>query len=170
MKPLSFLSQRFSSSLNRDEHDPRSAYLKFYINETTPALLSMKNLQEAAVLQSRLLTTMPNMPPYILGLTNRRSKVIWVLDLSQMIGLMPISSINQQLDALVVKIGGFFSALAVYKVEGIIRVDPDDISTAPSHLSPDLVPFLEGCLMQDKTAFLILDAEALAQSPLLHHV
>ena len=169
-EPSSFLNRRLASSLDPEEKDSRSVYLKFHIDPHTSALLSMKNIQEAAVLPSRLLTTMPNMPPYVLGLTNRRSRVMWVIDISQMIGLPKISIIPQKIDILVIKVGAFMAALAIHKIEGTMRIAPEDINAAPSHLSPALIPYLQGCVLKDRNIFLALDAEAIAQSSLLHQV
>ena len=167
---LSLINRRLASSLEQEVKDPRSVYLKFYIDPETPALLSMKNIQEAAVLPSRLLTTMPNMPTYILGLTNRRSRVMWVVDVSQMIGLPKITFIAPKIDVLVIKVGAFVVALAIHRIEGTMRLDSDDINIAPSHLSPALIPYLQGCVLKNKNIFLVLDAEAIAQSSLLHQV
>ncbi|MEM9218904.1 MAG: chemotaxis protein CheW [Cyanobacteria bacterium P01_F01_bin.150] len=167
-EPLSFLSCNPALSLNQDKKDTRNVYLKFYINPETPALLSMKNIQEAAVLSSQLLTTMPNMPPYILGLTNRRSRVMWVVDISQMIGLRKISFITPKIDILIVKISGFISALAVHRIEGTMRVSSEEVNATPNHITPALIPYLEGCVLKDRNIFLVLDAEAIAQSSLLH--
>ena len=168
IEPIELLNRRLSSSFDQNVKDPRSVYLKFYIDAYTPALLSMKNIQEAVVLSSGLLTTMPNMPSYILGLTNRRSRVMWVVDISQMVGLPKITFIPPKLDILVIKVGSFLSALAIHKIEGTIRVDSSEINAAPSHISPALIPYLEGCVLKSKTIFLVLDAEAIAQSSLLH--
>lgn len=167
IEPSVLLNQRLSSSFDQNMKDPRSVYLKFYIDAHTPALMSMKNIQEAVVLPSGLLTTMPNMPSYILGLTNRRSRVMWVVDISQMVGLPKISFLPPKLDVLVIKIGSFLSALAIHKIEGTIRIDANEINATPSHISPALIPYLEGCVLKDKTIFLVLDAEAIAQSSLL---
>ena len=166
--PLSFLKHRLASSLDQEDKDPRSVYLKIYIDPQTQALLSMKNIQEAAILPSRLLTTMPNMPSYVLGLTNRRGRVMWVVDMSQMMGLSKVSFIPPKIDILVVKADGFTTALAVHKVEGTMRVLSEDINAVPSHLSLSLIPYLQGCVFKNKEIFLILDVEAIAQSPLLH--
>lgn len=167
IEPIELLNRRLSS-FDQNVKDPRSVYLKFYIDAHTPALLSMKNIQEAVVLSSGLLTTMPNMPPYILGLTNRRSRVMWVIDISQMLGLSQMAFIPPKLDILVIKVGSFISALAIHKIEGTIRVDANEINAAPSHISPALIPYLDGCVLKSKTIFLVLDAEAIAQSALLH--
>lgn len=169
-EPLSFFKHRLASSLDQDDKDPRSVYLKFYIDPQTQALLSMKNIQEAAILPSRLLTTMPNMPSYILGLTNRRSKVMWVVDMGQMMGLSKVSFIPPKIDVLVIKMGIFITALAVHKIEGTMRVLLEDINAVPSHLSPVLSPYLQGCVLEDRNIFLVLDMEAIAQSSLLHKV
>ena len=168
MDPLSFLKHHLASSLDQENKDPRNVYLKIYIDPQTQALLPMKNIQEATILPSRLLTTMPNMPSYILGLTNRRGRVMWVVDMSQIMGLSKTSFIPPKIDILVVKIGDSITALAIHKIEGTMRILSEDINAVPSHLSLALIPYLQGCVLKDRDIFLVLDMEAIAQSSLLH--
>ncbi|NET51214.1 MAG: chemotaxis protein CheW, partial [Merismopedia sp. SIO2A8] len=105
--------------------------------------------------------------PYMLGLINRRGKVMWVLDLSQMLGLKCMEFIPRNYSALVIKVGTFLSALAVHQIDGISRIDKNTIGMVPNYISATLVPYLEGCVLQDKSVSLVLDIEAIAHSSLL---
>ncbi|MEB3231515.1 MAG: chemotaxis protein CheW [Leptolyngbyaceae bacterium] len=164
------LRNRLLPDLKPGKKESGTPYLKFLINLNTPALLPMKDIQEATVLPSRLLATMPNMPPYILGLANRRSRVIWVIDLSQVLGLEEISFISQNHDAIIVKNGLFWAALAIYKIEGIVRFEDDVIKSTPSYISPTLTPYMNGYISQNDNMSLLLNVEAIAQSPLLQNI
>ncbi len=158
LAPLSTRSPRTSG-------DP---YLKLHLCARTPALLSMQHTQEAMVLPARRLTPMPNMPSSLLGLTNRRSRVLWVVDLAQMLGLPPLQTTVQQQSVVIIQVGAAPLGLAVHHVEGITWVLPETIQTVPDQLSTGLVPYLRGCVLQSNDLALVLDAEAIVQSPLLH--
>jgi len=49
-------------------------------------MFGMKQVQKVLVLLPKRLAPMPNMPACILGLTNRRSRVLWVADLANLLG------------------------------------------------------------------------------------
>ncbi|MGK7888880.1 MAG: chemotaxis protein CheW [Leptolyngbyaceae cyanobacterium] len=166
----SLLQPRFLSDSSQEEKESGIPYLKFFLNLNTPALLPMKSIQEVAVLPARLLTIMPNMPPYILGLINRRSRVIWVIDISQVLGLEEISFIPKNYDAIIVKNDVFWAAFAIHKIEGIIRVEDDAFRATPSYISPTLIPYMNGYILQNDNMSLLLNIEAIAQSPLLRNI
>ncbi|MCU0565365.1 MAG: chemotaxis protein CheW [Oculatellaceae cyanobacterium Prado106] len=146
-------------------------YLKFQLNRQVPAVFSMRHVQEALILPARRLTTMPNMPAPVLGLTNRRNRVSWVVDLPQLLGLSALDSNTQQHTLILVQVGSVPIGFAVQQVEGITRLNPEDIQSPRGQVTSALVPYLRGCILQkqdDKQEVLIvLDAEAIAQSPLL---
>ncbi|NEQ96872.1 MAG: chemotaxis protein CheW [Cyanothece sp. SIO2G6] len=167
----SFLLQhRLFPDLKQEKKESGNPYLKFFVNLNTSAIVPLRNIQEAVVLSSRLLTTMPNMPPYILGLFNRRGRIIWVIDLSQILGLEEIPFISQTHDTLIIKNGSFWAAFAIHKLEGTIRVEDTVIKATPSYISPTLTPYMNGYILQDDHMSLLLNIEAIAQSPLLRNI
>jgi positive phototaxis protein PixI len=147
------------------------AYLKFQLGRQTPAVFSMRHVQEAMVLPTRRLTPMPNMPSPILGLTNRRSRISWVVDLPQLLGLPPLDTNAQQHTLILVQVGAVSISFAVQQVEGITRLPTDAIQSPRGQVTSALVPYLRGCILQQQDTkpeiLLVLDAEAIAQSPLL---
>ena len=64
---------------------PTQSYLKFTLG-LQAALLPTQQVQEAITIPTARITPMPNMPPALLGLINRRSQVLWVTDLALLLG------------------------------------------------------------------------------------
>lgn len=145
------------------------AYLKFQFGQQTPAVLSMSQAQEVFVLPVGRLTAMPNMPPYVMGLLNRRSKVLWVIDLAKMVGLPGIETNVQHYNSVIINSGSVSLLLIVQAVEGVLRLTPENIQPPLGQVSSGLVPYLRGCVLLDTEILLVLDAEAIIRSPLLHN-
>lgn len=145
------------------------AYLKFQFGQQTPAVLSMSQAQEVFVLPVGRLTAMPNMPSYVMGLLNRRSKVLWVIDLAKMLGLPGIETNVQHYNSVIINSGSVSLLLIVQAVEGVLRLTPESIQPPLGQVSSGLVPYLRGCVLLDTEILLVLDAEAIIRSPLLHN-
>jgi twitching motility protein PilI len=144
-------------------------YLKFQFGQQTPAVLSMSRAQEVVVLPIGRLTPMPNMPAYVMGLLNRRSKVLWVLDLALMLGLPGVETNVQHYNIVIISNGSASIGLIVQAVEGVVRLTPESIQTPLGQVSSSLVPYLRGCILQEQEILLVMDAEAIMRSPLLHN-
>src|SRR5919202_169115 len=90
---------------NHNKKNLGDAYLKFQLAQQTPAVLSMSRAQEVVVLPVSRLTPMPNMPPHVMGLLNRRSRVLWVIDLARMLGLPPVEINVQHYNVIIISNG-----------------------------------------------------------------
>jgi positive phototaxis protein PixI len=148
------------------------AYLKFQLGHQMPAVLSMKHVQETLILPSRRLTPMPNMPPCMVGLTNRRNRVIWVIDLAQLLGLSVLDISREQYMLILIQVGSVLLGLAVDQVEGTARLASDDIQPPVGRVAASLIPYLQGYVLhqrQTQEILLVLDGEAIVQSPILRN-
>ncbi len=145
------------------------AYLKFQFGKHSPAVLSMSQAQEVFVLPVGRLTAMPNMPSYVMGLLNRRSKVLWVIDLAKMLGLPGIETNVQHYNSVIINSGSLSLGVIVQAVEGVVRLTPESIQPPLGQVSSGLVPYLRGCVLLDTEILLVLDAETIMRSPLLHN-
>jgi twitching motility protein PilI len=145
-------------------------YLKFQLTQQTPAVLAMGQAQEVVVLPLGRLTSMPNMLPHVMGLMNRRSRVLWVVDLARMLGL-PFTETNvQHYDIIIIRNESASIGVIVQSVEGVVRLTPSSIqSPTRDFVSAGLVPYLRGCVLQEQEILLVLDAEAIMRSPLLQN-
>ncbi|NJK53399.1 MAG: purine-binding chemotaxis protein CheW [Leptolyngbyaceae cyanobacterium SU_3_3] len=140
------------------------AYLKFEISQGIQAVLPMRQVQEVLVLPPQRLTPMPNMPACILGLTNRRTHVLWVADLANLLEIGALDPSPQQYDLVIVRSHGVSVAIAVKQVDGIFWATPETLQPPPEHVAISLIPYLRGCVLQAQEFMLVLDAESILQS------
>ena len=154
---------------NTNKKNLGDTYLKFQFGQQTPAVLSMSRAQEVVVLPVPRLTPMPTMPAYIMGLLNRRSRVLWVIDLAAMLGLPGVETNVQHYNIVVINNGSASLGLIVQAVEGVVRLTPECIQPPLGQVSSSLVPYLRGCSLQEQEILLVLDGEAIMRSPLLHN-
>jgi twitching motility protein PilI len=145
------------------------AYLKFLLDPQTPVVLPMKQVQEVLVLSANRLTPMPNMPACIIGLMNRRSRVLWVVDLTRLLGTPSLDLNTQQHTLVIVRPGTISLGVVVQQVEGMVWMTPDQIQPPPSHVASSLLTYLRGCVLQEQEIWFVLDALSLLQSPVLHN-
>jgi twitching motility protein PilI len=154
---------------NRPPHVLGEAYLKFLLDPQTPIVLPMKQVQEVLVLSANRLTPMPNMPACIIGLMNRRSRVLWVADLTRLLGTPALDLNTQQHSLVIIRPGTISLGVVVQRVEGMVWMTPDQIQPPPSHVPASLLTYLKGCVLQDQEIWFVLDAPSLLQSPVLHN-
>jgi positive phototaxis protein PixI len=164
------LPQRQKKQSSRNPGEP---YLRFQLTEQAHAVFSMQHIQETFVLPARHLTPMPNMPSCMLGLTNRRNRIAWVIDLAHLLGLASYGRDSHQYHLIVIQIGSTLLALRVQWVSGIVRLPSDVIHSPSEQIPPPLLPYLRGCVLHQQETnpelLLVLDAEAIAQSSKLYH-
>lgn len=154
---------------DRSQKNLGEAYLKFEVGQNTPVGLSMSQVQEVMVLPTQYLTPMPNLPPGILGLMHRRSRVLWTIDLAMLLGLGAMEYSPQQFDIVIIRTGSTSVAAAIHRVDGISWVLPEALQPLPSHVTKGLIPYSRGCVLQDQEVIFLLDGEAILQSPILQN-
>jgi twitching motility protein PilI len=160
-----------SLALHGDKRGPAIAtpFLKFHLGLRTPALLATQYIQEAITIAAHRVSPMPNMPSCMMGLINRRSRVLWVVDLAHLLGLPIGYTQTQQYNLILLQVGTTTVGLRVHEIDGIQSVQPDQIQSPLTQISPQLVPYLRGCLLQSNEILLVLDAEAIVRSSALQH-
>ncbi|BAY27474.1 putative CheW protein [Calothrix sp. NIES-2100] len=142
-------------------------YIKFQLNQQTAAILSMRHTQEAIIVPVESVTSMPNMPACILGLMNWRSRIIWVVDLPRMLNLESLDNRLRQYNAIVVRVESMLLGLVVQEIKGTAKFLPDEICSPVGQVASSLVPYLNGCIMQQSEILLVLDAQAIVHSSIL---
>jgi positive phototaxis protein PixI len=161
------VSSALSLTQTRSQKPAGDAYLRFELGRGVQAAFLMKQVQEVLVLPPHRLTAMPNMSDCILGLTNRRSRVLWVADLVKLLAIGALPPSPQQYDLIILRSKSTSVAVAVRRVDGILWVDPETIQEPPNHVATSLIPYLRGCVLQSPEILLVLDAEAILQSSVL---
>lgn len=142
-------------------------YLKFQLNQQTTAVLSMRHTQEAILAPVEYITSMPNMPPCILGLMNWRSRIIWVVDLPRMLNLESLDYRPRQYNVIVIQVESLVLGLVVQEIKGTTKFIVDEIHSPIGQVASSLVPYLSGCVVQQEEILLVLDAQAIGQSSIL---
>lgn len=78
-----------------------------------------------AVVDLEGLTPVPGAPRHVAGLSALRSRVLTVIDTRASLGLSPIASPSEAVEAIVVPSGGHTYALLVEEVEDVTEADGD---------------------------------------------
>ena len=81
-------------------------YLQLQLGQNIPAILSMENTQEVFTVSSKRITPMPNMPESVVGVLNQRSRIFWVVNFPQMLGLPPVDINSQQYSLALIRANG----------------------------------------------------------------
>lgn len=120
---------------------------------------SVSHLEE--ILRHQRITTVPNVPKYILGITSLRGKVIPVIDLKLKLSLTgtPLDDTGEG-KILIVRGPRGPIGVAVDKVIGVVRIPRSDILPPPSHLSEGEVKFIDGIAVVDKRFVSIINMPA----------
>ncbi|MGB7085522.1 MAG: chemotaxis protein CheW [Phormidesmis sp.] len=139
------------------------AYLKFQLASQVPAVIAARSVEEATILPVAQVTAIPNMPPCMLGLVNRRNRVIWMANLARLLGMSVPDRPRQQYSMVIVKSESSLGFM-VDAIDGIIHLGAEAIQPLPAQVNPILVPYLRGCAAQADQLLLVFDVEALLQS------
>ncbi len=142
-------------------------YLKVLITSQQSVLLPMDQAQEAIAIPVGRVTPMPNMPPCVLGVCNHKSRVFWVIDLPQFLGLERQNLNVQQYKIAIIKSGKIPLGLVVPEIQGVVRFAVEEVASPIRETPPALTPYLRGCLKQEPEMLWILDPEAIIHSPQL---
>jgi positive phototaxis protein PixI len=142
-------------------------YLKLQLTPLRAAVLPMEQAQEAIAVPVNRVTPMPNMPACVLGLLNQKSRVLWVIDLAQLLGLQTQVLTLQQYNIAIIRIGKKPLGLVVPEIKGIVRFVNETTISPIGEIEPELTPYLRGCFTQDQETLWVLDPEAIIHSPIL---
>ncbi|WP_066383112.1 MULTISPECIES: chemotaxis protein CheW [unclassified Anabaena] len=156
--------------INHNKNQLGDGYLKFQLNHQTAAILAMSYIQEAVILPVDAITPMPNMPACILGLMNWRSRIIWAIDLPRMLNLESLDNRLRQYHVIVIKVESLLLGVVVQEIKGVTKLMPDEIRSPIGQVASSLVPYLCGCVVQPEEIFLVLDAQPIVNSPVLHNI
>ena len=152
------------------------SYLRLRLNSELSALIDLNQVQESLVVPSREITTIPNVPEYVLGLMTSRGEVFLALDLAHMIGLPPEIINCRQYQVIVVKASLMgtaaniaseqsdnpgFLGLVVNRILGVSRIVSDNFESSKQDIPDPLMPFIQGSVKQQENQYLLLDIKSL---------
>lgn len=143
-------------------------YLRLTIGRDTHAALPMKNALEVLRIKRDRITPIPNMADCVFGLLNQRSRIFWVVDLSQLLEMQPIERSSQEYNLAIIRTLDAALGVVVPVIKGVTRFSLEDIQSPVGNVAPGLVPYLQGCVLEESQILLVLDAEAIINAPVLH--
>lgn len=150
-----------------NQSDPTGdSYLRLQIGDHIQAILSMEHTQEVLVVPIARITPVPNMPACVLGLLNRQNKVLWVIDLAQMLKLPPVDANSQQYHLAIIRVGAVLLGLIVQEIKGVTRFSSSLLQPAVELVNASLISYLDGCIVQQQEIILVLNAAAIVNAPL----
>jgi purine-binding chemotaxis protein CheW len=118
------------------------------------------------VLKNQIVTFVPKMPGFIVGITSLRGKIIPVMDLVLRLSIEgEKNDIKRQIAIIKGKKGPI--GMIIDKVVGVRRVEEDSIKEPPSHLDDDQIRFIESVVKDGSRFISILNInEVLSFKPL----
>jgi positive phototaxis protein PixI len=142
-------------------------FLKFQLDRQTSAVVPMLQTQEAIVLPAGRISVIPNLPAPVLGLFNRRSSLLWLVDLPEILGLESIDRHAHSFDVVLLKVGNIPLAVAVRSIQGVVRFAHEEIESPIGSFNPAFTPYLRGWILQGKELILVLEPEAIINADVL---
>lgn len=170
-----------TSQLPSQDHSTHQPYLSVQLDKEFSAVFSMDDVHEVLAIHPKQMTPVFNMPACVLGLLTRRSRILWVVDLSQLLLSQPMATdklpSTQKYNVVIVRINPVkrpntapamsvtrsLLGLIVHEVKGSVPLNLNSLQKPQGNFSPSLTPCLQGSILQDNTLLHILSASALAE-------
>jgi positive phototaxis protein PixI len=134
------------------------------------AMLPTQQLTEILRLQVSQVVPIPDMLPSVLGVCNWRGEILWLVDLSALLGFQPLytRTLRQgQVTIVIIHHQGHRLGLAVDLIHQMVWCDPQKIQPQPTaQITPELARCLQG-YWSNPTGELVLVLDAIA---ILTHV
>jgi positive phototaxis protein PixI len=141
----------------------------------TMIAIPLNYIEETKTLNGDQITTMPNLPPYILGLMAAKGQVFWAISLTQLWNLAPDWQNRQQYEVAVIRLNAdtepgddpaadSWVGLVVPKIRGTLRVPSSAMGAIDPHHCPIPIAQLLGMISHDDNPLWVLNIDSLRQS------
>ncbi len=120
-------------------HTPTQQFLSFALNSNKRAMLSTQQLVEIIRLDPTSIVQIPEMPSAVVGVCPWQGEVLWLVDLSYLIGGNPLlSSQEDSCDCSILKVRTHTGniGLLVAKIGKLVGCDPTQIQPPGKSLNP----------------------------------
>ena len=159
---ISSLSQPLNNS------ETGESYLKIQLDSQHQALFPMTYAQEVLVINTQKVTSIPNIPPHVIGLVNQRNRIHWLVDLSILLGLSSQAQKIREYNVALIEFQDIAVGLVVEQIKGVIKILIDDIRSPIEEVSPQMLPYLKGCVFNNDQSIYVLDPSAFVESKLFN--
>jgi positive phototaxis protein PixI len=144
-------------------------FLSFVLPPEQKVIVSTKYLIEILNISLSQVVSIPDVPPFVMGVCNWRGEVLWVTDLGLMLGFEPLYQqgfTQSTYKVILLRSQGQTLGLAVRNVEQMLWCSPDQIqSSSNSYVTSELSSCFQGYyLTPGQELMLVLDGDALFQT------
>ena len=143
-------------------------YFHIHLRQSVTVLLPLESTAEVMTLTRGGICPIPGVAAALLGVVNQRGKLLWVMELSDLLGIEPSPTPLRSQDNLIVvvlassdsptnerRVGCVVSAL-----KGIVPLDPAKFRPVPTKLSPFLRSLFSGVAEVERSPAGILNVDA----------
>ena len=109
-------------------------------------------------------TQIPNMPSWLVGVTNRRGDILSVVNLREFLGIDPNPTDSTRMLVVRTQDDELTTGLIVDQVNGMLNMVTDQMELPTDLVGPDAIPYLRGFCEHKLDVVAILDLEALLAS------
>lgn len=135
-------------------------YFKVELAQSQLLAIALEQTAEVLTLQRTEICPIPGVKPELVGVSNQRGKLLWVIDLSAMLQLPPLNprlSRQEKVTAIVLVMENYKIAGIVANLKGIINLNPESFDLHPH-------PYLFAKAAFEETMLNILDVDAIFDS------
>lgn len=163
-----FLGSGIDVSLEFQELKSREGelHLRFYVASGQEYALSATGIREVIAAPLNSITPIPNTSHLLLGTLNLRGRIIWVVDLGQLLEATALNTTRPEIPVIAVENQDTIMALAVDQILGMDWLDVSGVQT-PTDVSDRMTPFVRGEWLLDEhnhQCLRLLDQIAILQS------
>lgn len=116
-----------------------------------------------SILKPQAITSVPCAPPYVVGVTNLRGKVLPVIDLRRRFGL-PAAETNADTRIVVVQMGAHVVGMIVDGVSEVLNLDIASIEPPSTVTSTADSVFIKGIARLEGRLVILLDLDKIVES------
>jgi positive phototaxis protein PixI len=175
--PLLARLQQLLPQMFKSEQLPGEPYIRFQLTPESEALLSMEWVRESLLVSNQQVTPIPNLPESFLGLLGSGERVFCLVDLAHLLKLPSSIFSSRHYQIIVIRVNNYsqdlglsnssinselFLGLVVHRIQGTIRLQPEDLQPFVGEDSSNLAPYLQGYFVEQETRLLVLDPHAIA--------
>ncbi|NJM46816.1 MAG: hypothetical protein HC860_12220 [Alkalinema sp. RU_4_3] len=127
---------------------PYQHFFSFVLPPDLPAMIPNDRVAEILMLTSENIMGIPEVPPEIMGIAPWRGEVLWLLDLSYIMGKTPLfrqGYRNTPYSVIVISRNNQTLGLVVDRVEQMLRCSEDNILPAAEVVNAAIPPFMQAC-------------------------
>ncbi|MCS6783390.1 MAG: chemotaxis protein CheW [Gloeomargarita sp. SKYG98] len=140
--------------------------LSLQLTPDTPALLPARDCLEVVPLTFDQVVPIPEMPPAVMGVTNWRGEVLWLVDLAYGLGFAPLPELyplQRRYYTLILTPGDQRLGVVVAQVGQMLTCPLSEVQSPPgTTLTAAFAQCLRGYwLTNDNRTFLVLDTQGL---------